>query len=129
MQSEPAKINWLMLALIGGSVFMAARGCQPGKPVDPVPPVPPGPVEPVEPVAPKPPTEAEVWESLAVYIESGQLGILNSHTDHVILIVEELKSLGKLTDISRIDPWRGHRAAIGTDNRTQIALILRGRDE
>jgi hypothetical protein len=46
--------------------------------------------------------EAQVWSDLADWCEAGQC----QDTDEVIRLAEGLKTLGKLSDLSRLDKYR-----------------------
>jgi len=62
-------------------------------------------------------SEAEVWKELALSIEKG----VHRDTDDVVLTVENLKTMGRLTDISRIDGLRKKLVKIDETNRSEIA--------
>lgn len=125
MPQESEGVNWGLLVIIA-VVFLFSTG-SPNVDPDPKPPEDDTEQHDVEPPTDDSVTEADVWNSLAEYVEADRFGVLNSHTDHLILIVEELKATGALTNISRVDPWRGQRQQITAANRAAIAAQLRGR--
>lgn len=114
----------LLLILIVGAVlwFFNSRGDGP-TPVPPGPPTP-GPVEPIDPVKP---AEKQVWETLARYVELDRLPTLDTHTHQVVKIADELKAMGYLSDVSRVEPWRtAKREDITAANKSAIISTLKG---
>lgn len=90
----------------------------------PAPVPPPGPVEPIEPTKP---TEKQVWESLAKYVELDRLPTLDTHTHQVVKIADELKAMGYLTDVGRVELWRtAKREDITAANKAAILSTLKG---
>lgn len=122
-QPENGPTSPLVFFLIIGAVlwFMSNRDNWPTP--APVPPEP-GPVEPIEPTKP---TEKQVWESLAKYVELDRLPTLDSHTHQVVKIADELKAMGYLTDVARVEPWRAaKREDITAANKAAILSTLKG---
>lgn len=62
-------------------------------------------------------SEAEVWKELALSIEKG----VHRDTDDVVFTAENLKTMGRLSDISRIEPLRKKLVRIDETNRAEIA--------
>lgn len=112
----------ILIVIIAAVVYFATRGSS-------TPPLP-------DPVTPEPkpdpafvqPTEADVWEALAVSVERKSIGgQLQQHTDHLLKVVEVLKESGQIKDDSRASDWRAKREEITDANRSQIAARLRGK--
>jgi hypothetical protein len=119
--SNNERPNWLLLALIAGAAWWMFSGSASEKQ-----PVPPDDQEESDRGEESQPAAADVWAALADYVAADRFGVLNSHTDHVLLIVEELKATGALSDIGRVDVWRGKRKDITAANRAEIVAVLRG---
>jgi hypothetical protein len=62
-------------------------------------------------------SEDEVWKELALSIAKG----VHRDTDDVVLTAENLKTMGRLTDISRVDEFRTKLTKIDETNRDAIA--------
>lgn len=112
-QSSPVM---LLLIAIAAFWFFSNRGDNQPTPPGPAP----GPDKPQ--VLP-----ADVWESMAVFVEKQLAGTLQQHTDHLIAIADQLKQAGALPDTSRVDQWRQKRIDITDANRAAIANQLRGK--
>ena len=123
-QPENGPTSPLLLFLIVGAVlWFANRGGDGPTPVPPEPPAP-GPVEPIDPVKP---AEKQVWETLARYVELDRLPTLDTHTHQVVKIADELKAMGYLSDVSRVEPWRtAKREDITAANKSAIISTLKG---
>lgn len=121
-KNEPPNLIAIALLIFAGWVIYASVGPQrlPDVPDDTKP-------VPVNPVDPAKPTEAQVWSGFADYVATNPFGVLNSHTNHVLLVAEELKRVGLLKDISRLDGWRNNRQEITDANRAQIVSVIRGK--
>jgi hypothetical protein len=83
-------------------------------------------VEPI-PVPVTEPTEADHWNALALCVDRSSFGVLQQHTDHLLSIVDLLKSSGGIKDDSRIAAWRAKRIDITDSNRAEISKTLRGK--
>jgi hypothetical protein len=82
---------------------------------------------PVDPVTPAKPTEKQVWETLAKLVELDRLPTLDTHTHQLVKIADELKAMGYLTDVGRVDAWRtAKREDITTANKATVLSTLRG---
>lgn len=117
-------INPLILVVVIVIAFMYFRGGQAPlpapKPDDTVP-------GPLEPVVPAKPTEKQVWESLAKFVELDRLPTLDTHTHQVVKIADELKAMGYLSDVTRVDSWRAaKREGITAANKATIIAKLKG---
>lgn len=78
---------------------------------------------------PKPtvePTESDHWNALALCVDRSSFGVLQQHTDHLLSIIDLLKSTGGIKDDSRIAAWRPKRIDITDSNRSEISKVLRG---
>lgn len=92
----------------------------------------PAPFVPPEPLAPAPlpqppsdhrvETEQDYWEAIAERVEQG----LIPDTDVILLIADNLKVDGRLTDLSRVQAWRPKRVEVTDANRAAVAKQLRG---
>lgn len=112
-QSSPL----ILLLVIGGIIWAFSNR---GSDNTPAPGPAPGPDKPQ--VLP-----ADVWESMAVFVEKQLAGTLQQHTDHLIAIADQLKQAGTIPDTSRVDQWRQKRIDITDANRQSIANQLRGK--
>jgi hypothetical protein len=118
-------INPLILVVVIIIAFMYFRGGQNAplpapKPDDTVP-------GPVEPVVPAKPTEKQVWESLAKFVELDRLPTLDTHTHQLVKIADELKAMGYLADVTRVDGWRtAKREDITAANKAAVIAKLKG---
>lgn len=113
-QSSPL----ILLLVIGGIIWAFSNRGGDNQPNPPGPA--PGPDKPQ--VLP-----ADVWESMAVFVEKQLAGTMQQHTDHLIAIADQLKQAGTIPDTSRVDQWRQKRVDITDANRTAIANQLRGK--
>jgi len=81
----------------------------------------------VEPIDPVKPAEKQVWETLARYVELDRLPTLDTHTHQLVKIADELKAMGYLSDVSRVEPWRtAKREDITAANKAAILSTLKG---
>lgn len=125
-QSEVAAptLNPIILIVVIVIAFLYFRSGNPPlpapKPDDTVP-------GPVEPVVPAKPTEKQVWESLAKFVELDRLPTLDTHTHQLVKIADELKAMGYLSDVTRVDGWRAaKREDITAANRAAVVAKLKG---
>ncbi len=111
-----------LIVLVVAAFWFANRGSGPAPDVKPEPDKPvPGPVEPQK------PTEKQVWDNLARFVELNRLPLLDAHTHQIVKIADELKAMGYLSDVSRVEPWRtAKREDITETNRASIVSAIRG---
>ena len=64
----------------------------------------------------------EHWGSLAALVENG----LIRHTDEILWVADNLKALGHVSDLARVEKYRGKRETLDTSNRAFEANHLRG---
>lgn len=119
----PAVNPVILLILIVAAFWYFNRSSGPTpapKPDEPVP-------GPVEPIVPAKPTERQVWETLAKFVELDRLPTLDTHTHQLVKIADELKAMGYLADVGRVDAWRtAKREEITAANKSAIVAKLRG---
>jgi hypothetical protein len=72
------------------------------------------------------PTEADYWNAIAICVDKTAFGALQQHTDHLLSIVDILKTTGAIKDDSRVAGWRAKRIEITDANRAEVAKQLRG---
>lgn len=122
MANDKPQGSMLPLILIIGAIWFFTQQGTP-KPVQP------DPVKPTPDVTePKPVTANDAWEMLAYTVEKKLIGgEMQQHTDHLLKIVDTLKTSGTLSDVARVEPWRAKRIEITDANRSDIAKILRGK--
>lgn len=68
------------------------------------------------------PSASESWESVARWVESGQI----TETEELVKVCRQLQKAGYLTDLSRIDVYVKAPKHIDESNRAAIAAVLRG---
>ena len=122
-QSNTQGSPWLVI-LIAAGLFVWWQSSQTPSPV-----VPPSPDDDQNEVDPEPvvdPAESEYWSALAVLVERTSFGVHQQHTDHLLQIVDILKSAGAIKDDSRVADWRSKRIDINDANRAEISRQLRG---
>lgn len=113
---------WLVI-LIGAGLFFWWQNSRQPSPV-----APPKPDDQHE-VDPQPvvnPAESEYWSALAQCVDRSVFGTLQQHTDHLLQIVDILKTSGAIKDDSRVSGWRSKRVEITDANRAEISKQLRG---
>ncbi len=119
----PAVNPVMLLILIVAALWYFNRSSGPTPAPEPDKPVP----GPVEPIVPAKPTEKQVWESLAKFVELDRLPTLDTHTHQLVKIADELKAMGYLADVARVDAWRtAKREEITAANKAAIVAKLRG---
>ena len=120
--SQPPVLLWILIA--AGIWWWSQSG-----PATPVVPVPPNPDDQHE-VDPQPvvnPAESEYWSAIAHCVEKSSFGVLQQHTDHLLQIVDLLKTSGAIKDDARVAAWRVKRVEITDVNRSSIVSQLRGK--
>ena len=65
---------------------------------------------------------SEHWDSLANLVERGMI----RHTDEILWIADNLKALGHIEDLGRVDKYRAKRETLDESNRAYEANHLRG---
>jgi len=65
---------------------------------------------------------AEHWNSLANMVERGMV----RHTDEILWIADNLKTLGHVEDLGRVEKYRAKRETLDESNRAFEANHLRG---
>lgn len=65
---------------------------------------------------------SEHWDSLADLVERGMI----RHTDEILWIADNLKALGHVEDLGRVDKYRAKRETLDESNRAYEANHLRG---
>ena len=65
---------------------------------------------------------SEHWDSLADMVERG----LIRHTDEILWIADNLKTLGHVEDLGRVEKYRAKRETLDASNRAFEANHLRG---
>lgn len=121
-ESAPSPVIWI---LIVGAIFWWMTSSK--TPDVPTPPKPDDQTE-VKPV-PVPvaePTEADYWAAIAICVDKTAFGALQQHTDHLLSIVDILKTTGAIKDDSRVVGWRAKRIEITDANRAEVSKLLRG---
>lgn len=122
--SAPSPIVWLLI--IGAFFWWMTSSKTPDVPTPPKPDdqteVKPVPV----PVPVAEPTEADYWNAIAICVDKTAFGALQQHTDHLLSVVDVLKSTGAIKDDSRVAVWRAKRIEITDTNRAEITKQLRG---
>lgn len=68
-------------------------------------------------------SEADVWKKLAQSVTAG----VHTNTDQVVLAAENLKTMGDLTDLSRLDAMRKKRVEITDENKESVAATVAGK--
>jgi hypothetical protein len=123
-QNEPQSSPWILILIITAGFFWWANtdknSAIPKPPDDDK-----NQVEPV-PVPTTEPTEAAHWNALALCVDRSSFGVLQQHTDHLLAIVDILKSTGSIKDDGRVSEWRAKRIEITDANRAEVAKKLRG---
>jgi hypothetical protein len=120
-KNEQQSSPWLVVLVCAGLFFWWQSAQNPT-------PVPPSPDDENE-VDPQPvvdPAESEYWSALAVLVERTSFGVHQQHTDHLLQIVDILKSADAIKDDSRVADWRAKRIDITDANRAEISRQLRG---
>lgn len=114
---------WLVILIAAGLFFWWQNSRQP------LPVVPPKPDDEheVEPLPVAEPTEADYWSAIAQCVDRSSFGALQQHTDHLLSVVDVLKTTGAIKDDSRVSSWRAKRVEITDANRAEISKQLRGR--
>ena len=125
-QSSPI-LAWLVIGVIAFFVFQSMTAKKPVTPdVDKPDVVQPDIVVPDD-ASDEKPTEAMVWQKLALCVERQWIGgLTQQHTDHLVKVVDNLKDAELIKDDSRIAEWRAKRTDITSANRAAIAKRLRG---
>lgn len=119
----PAVNPLVLLILVVAAFWYFNRTSTPAPAPGPDKPIP----GPVEPVAPAKPTEKQVWDNLAKFVELDRLPTLDTHTHQLVKIADELKAMGYLSDVARVEPWRtAKREDITAANKAAILSKLRG---
>lgn len=114
---------WLVI-LIGAGLFFWWQSSRQPSPV-----VPPNPDDQHE-VDPQPvvnPAESEYWSAIALCVDKSSFGVQQQHTDHLLQIVDILKTNGSIKDDARVSEWRAKRIEITDANRAEISKQLRGK--
>ena len=65
---------------------------------------------------------SEHWDSLANMVERGMI----RHTDEILWIADNLKTLGHVEDLGRVEKYRAKRETLDESNRAFEANHLRG---
>lgn len=68
-------------------------------------------------------SEADVWKKLAQSVTAG----VHTNTDQVVLAAENLKTMGDLKDLSRLDEMRKKRVEITDANKESVAATVAGK--
>lgn len=121
-KSEQQTSPWLVILVCAGLFFWWQSSQNPT-------PVPPSPDDDQNNVDPQPvvdPAESEYWSALAVLVDKTSFGVHQQHTDHLLQIVDILKSADAIKDDSRVSGWRAKRIDITDANRAEISRQLRG---
>jgi hypothetical protein len=120
-QNEPQSSPLILILVIGGILLWWANSG--GKPD--APPKPDDQTE-VKPVPVADPTEADYWAAIAICVDRTAFGALQQHTDHLLSVVDVLKTTGAIKDDSRVAGWRAKRIEITDANRAEVSKLLRG---
>jgi len=125
-QNEAQSSPLILILIVGGLLFWWANSGSkpdaPPKPDDDQTEVKPVPV----PVPVAEPTEADYWAAIAQCVDKTAFGALQQHTDHLLSVVDVLKTTGAIKDDSRVAGWRAKRIEITDENRAEVSKLLRG---
>lgn len=122
-ETQPESNPLVLLVIVIAAMWYFNRSSAPNPAPEPDKPIP----GPVDPVTPAKPTEKQVWETLAKLVELDRLPTLDTHTHQLVKIADELKAMGYLTDVGRVDAWRtAKREDITTANKATVLSTLRG---
>lgn len=108
---EKYKEYW-PLAVLAGLAFFSFQNQQPQQQKQP---------DGTTVVVPAPTNEAKAWKDLADFVRSVKD---IPDTDYIVDVATRMKSQGKLSDLSRLNPFMNKNETVTDSNREEIAAII-----